>query len=99
MSGRAKCTPLPWRFDPDTPGPPYRILAEQGPITVCPAIAHGFLDAAFIVRAVNSHTALVDALVTARGWMFLSDRGGFQQHYEDMRLVDAVLALARADQT
>jgi hypothetical protein len=61
-------TPLPWEVRPYVAGG-WPIHAKQGPVTVCPAIAHGEADASFIVEACNMHAELVaalDALVNAK---------------------------------
>lgn len=54
-------TPTPWRCAADGLGS-YGIIANQGPVVVQPAKAFSEADAAFIVRAVNSHDGLVKAL-------------------------------------
>jgi hypothetical protein len=54
-------TPLPWEVRPYVAGG-WQIHAKQGPVTVCPAIAHGEADASFIVKACNMHAELVNAL-------------------------------------
>ncbi len=57
-------TSTPWRLASHNPGT-YSILAEEGPITVCPAIPTGYADGTFIVRACNAHADLVKALTAA----------------------------------
>lgn len=65
MSGSAEHTPTPWRSGGRV-GYDLRILANQGPIQVCPAIAHGEADARFIVLACNAHDDLIAAIEEIR---------------------------------
>jgi hypothetical protein len=48
-------TPRPWRLEKDEYGAVPAILANQGPVEVCPARAHSLADAMLIVRAVNAY--------------------------------------------
>ena len=58
-------TPTPWVVGDSEHGI-YPIWAKCGPLDVQPATAHGSDDAAFIVKAVNSHDKLVKALMECR---------------------------------
>lgn len=57
----AEHTPTPWKVEENCLGV-YPISAKHGPLAVQPAKAFGEGDAAFIVKAVNNHNALVFAL-------------------------------------
>ena len=54
-------TPTPWTAGTYKSGG-WPIYAKQGCIDVCPAMAHGESDAAFIVKSVNMHDELVSAI-------------------------------------
>jgi len=58
-------TPRPWDLGDEIELRPngIRIYAWQGPIRVSPADAAGISDAYLIVRAVNAHDELVEALM------------------------------------
>jgi len=60
-------TPTPWVAGDSEHGI-YPIWAKCGPLDVQPATAHGSDDAAFIVKAVNSHDALVAVEKAARNY-------------------------------
>ena len=99
-----KHTPLPWRLrtysqlgsmkSAEVLGPPHTDGGDYAPI----ATAHAYEgDAELIVRAVNAHAALVEALRAVWQW---DDNGGL---YEDAtreawnrakEMVEAALALA-----
>jgi len=55
-------TPVPWSVGGKDHHGRRMIIAQQGPITVCPAAAHGIGEARFIIRAVNSYGAMLAAL-------------------------------------
>jgi hypothetical protein len=55
-------TPLPWYEEPLTVQGAHRILADVGPIQVCPCTVHGKADVDLILRSVNSHHRLIAAL-------------------------------------
>ncbi len=60
MIAPSEATPRPWRLSPDLRIGSIQIIAEQGPVTVCPASVHGGpADADLIVRAVNAHDDLI----------------------------------------
>lgn len=62
MSGTA----APWYIRQDDSGN-FNLLAKQGPIEVCPAVAHGKAEAEQIARAINfDFTKLFDLLIEAR---------------------------------
>ncbi len=101
-----KHTPTPWHIrDVDT----YTIRSQHG-CEVARAARHHIpadeikANAAFIVRAVNAHDALVEALTKAQGHIKCSLNGWFAP-YADCRcpacdggrLVIAALKLARGD--
>jgi hypothetical protein len=95
MSEFENATPRPWRKRKEKTAT-YEILAKQGPITVCPAVAHGKDDAELIVRAVNAFEPLKDALEE-----LLDYRGGADSPFEDeyvMERVHVALAKARGEQ-
>jgi len=57
-------TPGPWTIDPEWRGGtnPIAIYAKQGPIDVCPAMAHGLAEATLIAAAPELYHALADML-------------------------------------
>jgi hypothetical protein len=61
-------TPTPWVAGDNELGV-YPIWAKCGPLDVQPAKAYGPDDAAFIVKAVNSHDHLVKALEASCGYL------------------------------
>jgi len=61
-------TPTPWNVQESEHGI-YPIWAKCGPLDVQPAVAHGADDAAFIVKAVNSHDALEDFVRWVDSWV------------------------------
>jgi hypothetical protein len=63
-------TPLPWEVRPYVAGG-WPIHAKQGPVTVCPAIAHGEADASFIVKACNMHEPLIEIAIVLRNHLSL----------------------------
>jgi hypothetical protein len=67
-------TPLPWEVRPYVAGG-WPIHAKQGPVTVCPAIAHGEADASFIVKACNMHDELLRALIGATHALYSYQHG------------------------
>lgn len=87
-------TPTPWWIGSLAAGG-VGIWADQGPITVQPAKAAGLDDAAFIVRAVNAHEALVEALDRTLNWLTSYPGGGALGAYEQAR---EALSLARGEQ-
>ncbi len=85
-------TPLPWTFSP------WHI--EEGPSAVRAPAGHivattaSDSDAQLIVRAVNSHEALVAALVKARE--YCDDGSALMDEGDLLPTIDAALTLARS---
>ena len=84
---KAEATPRPWRFEDGfilAEEEALRIVGVQIPTVVGPARLEAVANAALIVRAVNSHDALVKALQGAQriinGFAAYEDRVG---HTED----------------
>lgn len=95
----AEHTPTPWRVGSLAPQG-IGVWARQGPINVQPAIAAGLDDAAFIVRAVNAHDALVEALADLRTrFRAALIQIGSDAEFADIAVekADAALRLARGE--
>ena len=97
-------TPTPWRIEQDFESASINIIARQGPINVCPAVAHGMAEAQQIVRAVNAHDELVKALqLSLADWVEHLEELGYDEgdiatlKRSDETLAAIVAALAKAE--
>jgi len=102
-----KHTPTPWKVQPHDGWmanklPPIEILGADGRVVACNTSYYptpiSEANAAFIVKAVNSHTALVEALtaIHRRAVAFKPELDSYDDMRRDLRHIEATAARALA---
>ena len=96
-------TPAPWKIinektivGPDHPGQGYiaDVNMHRSPGVQDPP--DGAANAAHIVRCVNSHDAIIQALKLARRKIELWPEGSNPEYFPEIKAIDAALAAAEA---